>query len=147
MTSPKRPTWSCRWSETEKTPSGAHLWMYFSSVDHTCVRLFLFSTFWLVQTRVEWPFIKLRFESLWWVKIAIFATWSKSHQRIDITAWIKLTWRSATKTRIILRIESVTCMPQFLKLMLYNEVNLSVRFQDYFSHVLGTFKIHNTNCD
>ena len=30
-------------------------------------------------------------------------------------------------------------MPQFLKLMLYNEINLSVRFQDYFSHVLGTF--------
>ena len=26
-------------------------------------------------------------------------------------------------------------MPQFLKLMLYNEINLSVRFQDYFSHV------------
>ena len=41
----------------------------------------------------------------------------------------------ATETRIILRIISVTCMPQFLKLMLYNEINLSVRFQDYFSHV------------
>ena len=26
-------------------------------------------------------------------------------------------------------------MPQFRKLMLYNEINLSVRFQDYFSHV------------
>ena len=26
-------------------------------------------------------------------------------------------------------------MPQFLKLMLYNEINLSVRFQDSFSHV------------
>ena len=26
-------------------------------------------------------------------------------------------------------------MPQFLKLMLYNELNLSVRLQDYFSHV------------
>ena len=41
----------------------------------------------------------------------------------------------ATETRIILRIISVTCMPRFLKLMLYNEINLSVRFQDYFSHV------------
>ena len=26
-------------------------------------------------------------------------------------------------------------MQQFLKLMIYNEINLSVRFQDYFSHV------------
>ena len=26
-------------------------------------------------------------------------------------------------------------MPQFVKLTLYNEINLSVRFQDYFSHV------------
>ena len=26
-------------------------------------------------------------------------------------------------------------MPQFLKLMLYDEINLSVRFQDSFSHV------------
>ena len=26
-------------------------------------------------------------------------------------------------------------MPQFRKLMLYNEINLSVRLQDYFSHV------------
>ena len=41
----------------------------------------------------------------------------------------------ASKTRIILKIESVTYMPQFLKLMLYNEKNLSVRFQDNFSHV------------
>ena len=41
----------------------------------------------------------------------------------------------ATETRIILRIESVTCMLQFLKLTLYTEVNLSVRFQDYFGHV------------
>ena len=41
----------------------------------------------------------------------------------------------ATETRIILRIEWVTCMPQFLKLTLYNEINLSVRFQDSFSHV------------
>ena len=39
----------------------------------------------------------------------------------------------ATKTRIILKIESVTYMPQFLKLMLYNEKHLSIRFQDYFS--------------
>ena len=41
----------------------------------------------------------------------------------------------ATETRIILRIISVTCMPQFLKLMLYNEINLSVRLQDSFSQV------------
>ena len=41
----------------------------------------------------------------------------------------------ATETRIILRIEWVPCMPQFLKLTLYNEINLSVRFQDSFSHV------------
>ena len=26
-------------------------------------------------------------------------------------------------------------MPQFVKRTLYNEINLSVRFQDYFSHV------------
>ena len=31
------------------------------------------------------------FRSLWWVQIAIFVTWSKSYQRIEITAWIKLT--------------------------------------------------------
>ena len=36
---------------------------------------------------------------------------------------------------IILRIETVTCMPQFRKLTLYNEMNISVRFHDYFSHV------------
>ena len=38
-------------------------------------------------------------------------------------------------------------MLQFLKVVLYKEINLSVRFQDYFSHILGTFKIHNTNSD
>ena len=41
----------------------------------------------------------------------------------------------ATETKIILRIESVTCMPQLLKLMLFNQINLSVRFQDSFSRV------------
>ena len=34
----------------------------------------------------------------------------------------------ATETRIILRIELFTCMLQFLKLMLCNEINISVRF-------------------
>ena len=105
MTSPKISTWSCPCSETKKTPFGAHLWLYFSSFNRLCVKLFLFSTvlnitflkigfivvqwenensvsdvnekkvvgavkksqkkgqqltYWLVQTRVEWPFIELR---------------------------------------------------------------------------------------
>ena len=42
---------------------------------------------------------------------------------------------STTETRIILKIESVTCILQSLKLMLYNEINPSVMFQDYFSHI------------
>ena len=106
MTSPKRSTWSWPWSQTKNTPFGAHLCMYFSSCNRSCVKLFLFSTvllnitflkigfivvqwenennvsdvnekkvvgavkksqkkgqqltYWLVQTRVEWPFIELR---------------------------------------------------------------------------------------
>ena len=40
----------------------------------------------------------------------------------------------ATETPIILRIKS-NCMPQFPKLTLYNQINLSVGFQDYFSHL------------
>ena len=40
-----------------------------------------------------------------------------------------------TKIQIILRIELVTYMLQYLKLSLYNEINLSVGFQDSFSHV------------
>ena len=40
----KRSTWSCPWSETKNTPFGALLWMYFSSVNRSCFKLFLFST-------------------------------------------------------------------------------------------------------
>ena len=42
---------------------------------------------------------------------------------------------STTETRIILKIELVTCILQSLKLMLYNEINPSVMFQDYFSRI------------
>ena len=123
MTSPKRSTWSCPWSETEKTPLGAHLWMHFSTVDRSCVKLFLFLTVLLKRIFLKMGFIVFRwrrgikrrdnslhidwykqgslsllksydFERLWWVKIAILVAWSKSCQRIDITAWIKLTQRS-----------------------------------------------------
>ena len=123
MTSPKRSTWSCPWSETKKTPLGAHLWMYFSTVDRSCVKLFLFLTVLLKTIFLKMGFIVFRwrrgikrrdnslhtdwykqgslsllksydFERLSWVKIAIFVAWSKSCQRIDITAWIKLTQRS-----------------------------------------------------
>ena len=153
-------------SETKKTPFGARLWMYFTTVDRLYVKLFLFSNVLLNITFLKMAFIVVQWETensvsvvseeklvgavelkewttvdisnginkgrvdiykatilrgLWWVKIAIFVTWSKSYQRIE--------------TRIILRIESVTCMPQFLKLTLYNEINLSVRFPDNLGHV------------
>ena len=107
----------------------AHLWMYFSSVDRSYVKLFLFSTvspnitflkkgFIVVRACCKWKESRWRlgvkrrdnswhidwykrgssghlqsydFESLWWVNIAIFVTWSKSYKRIDVTGWIKLT--------------------------------------------------------
>ena len=97
--------------------------MYFSTVDRSCDKLFLFSTVLLKAIFLKMGFIVFRwrrgikrrgnslhiewhkqgsrsflksydFERLWQVKIAIFVTWSKSCQRIDITAWIKLTQRS-----------------------------------------------------
>ena len=94
--------------------------MYFSTVDRSCDKLFLFLTVLLKTIFLKMGFIVFRwrrgikrrdnslhidwykqgslsllksydFERLWWVKIAIFVAWSKSCQRIDITAWIKLT--------------------------------------------------------
>ena len=59
---PKR-TWSCLWSETKKTPFRAHLWMYFSTVDRSCVFLFLFSTVLLNITFLKMGFIVNQWEN------------------------------------------------------------------------------------
>ena len=59
---PKR-TWSCLWSETKKTPFRAHLWMYFSTVDRSCVMLFLFSTVLLNITLLKMGFIVVQWEN------------------------------------------------------------------------------------
>ena len=59
----KRSTWSCPWSETKKTPFGAHLWMYFSSVNRSCFKLFLFSTVLLNITLLKMGFIVVQWEN------------------------------------------------------------------------------------
>ena len=59
----KRSTWSCPWSETKKTPFGAHLWMYFSSVNRSCLKLFLFSIVLRNITLLKMSFIVVQWEN------------------------------------------------------------------------------------
>ena len=75
-------------------------------------------TYWLVQTRVEWPFIKLQFWKFELSKNCDIRYVSKilSKNRYNGLNYAYITL-GTMETRIILRIESVTCMLQFLKLM------------------------------
>ena len=47
----------------EKILFGAHLWIYFSSVDRSCVKLFLFSTVLLNITFLKIGFIVVQWEN------------------------------------------------------------------------------------
>ena len=132
--------------------------MYFSSVDRSCVKLFLFSTVLLNITFLKIGFIVVQWEnensvSVVKEKKVVGAVELKEGTTVDILTGtnkgrvaivvskncdiryvIKILSKNrynglneayitlgATETRIILRIDTVTYMPQFLKLMLYNE--------------------------
>ena len=56
-------------------------------------------------------------------------------QSLDLLIELSLPKAQHNWNSKILRIKLVTCMLQFPKLTLYNEINLWVRFQDYFSHI------------
>ena len=79
MTSPKRSTWSYPWLEAKKTPLGAHL---FSTVDRSCVKLFLFSTVLLNIT-----FLTMFF---FWISMG-------KREQCECCKWKESRWRRGVK--------------------------------------------------
>ena len=86
--------------------------MYFSSVDRSCVKLFLFSTVLLNVT---------------FLKIGLIVVQWENENSLSVV--------NEKKVVGAVELKEGTTVDIFLKLMLYNEIDLSLRFQDYFSHV------------
>ena len=92
-------------------------------------------TYWLVQTTIEWSFIKLGF----WkfvvstncdIRYVIKILPKNRYKRLELSLRnARHNWNSNNSEN------RIGHLLQFPTLTLYNDINLSARFQNYFSHV------------
>ena len=94
----KKIPWSYPWSETKKTPFGAHLWMYFSLVDRLCFKLFLFLTVLLNMTFLKMGFIVVQCENETSMSVVnekkVIGTMWKEGTTVDISTGTIKQWLS-----------------------------------------------------